>query len=54
MGLLRGRLAVIEGKLSTQPAEWLRVTASPTLQECGDVVYWDHPIPAHTWAILQL
>jgi len=27
---------------------------NPTLQECGDIVYWDNPIPAYTWAILQL
>ena len=22
---------------------------NPTLQECGDIVYWDNPIPAYTW-----
>ena len=45
--MLRERLAMIGGKLSTQPAELLRVTTNPTLQECGDVVYWDNPIPAY-------
>ena len=52
--LLRERLSVIGRNLSTQLAELLRVTTNSTLQECGDVVYWDNPIPAHTWAILQL
>ena len=26
-----------------------RTIENPTLQECGDVVYWDNPIPAYTW-----
>ena len=47
--LLRERLAVIGGKLSTLRPNCFELLPNPTLQECGDIVYWGNPIPASTW-----
>ena len=49
MGLLRERLAVIGGKMSTLQQNCFELQPNPTLQECGHIVYWDNLMPAYTW-----